>query len=142
MSEKKSGHRSKLIVPLVVAIGSVIGAIAYLIANAYAQNGGSSGPNTIVIETFRGTHIVLSTIAIGLLFALVIVYARTYLSTRANFTLGIWIVLLALLLRFVFTYPILLNFAEGLPLLQNFLSPVSDAFTVIAFSLFLYLSLE
>lgn len=143
MSEKvqKGGHISKLFVPLVVAVGAIIGVVAFVIANAIAADG-SSGSGDIFVEAFRGTHVVLTTVTISLLVALLYVYTKTYLATKAHFALGMWLVLLALLLRFVFTYPIFLDFTQHLPLLQNFFSPISDAFTVIAFSLFLYLSLE
>ena len=113
-----------------------------MVALVLAKAISTAGSGDIVLETFRGTHVVLTTVTIALLVALLVVYTKTYLATKAHFTLGIWLVLLALLLRFVFTYPIFLDFAEHLPLLQNLFSPISDVLSVIAFSLFLYLSLE
>lgn len=87
-------------------------------------------------------HIVLSTVSISLLVALVIVYIGVYASTGARFALGIIIVVFALLLQSLVQYPLLLGlffpFAEGQ---ESFLS-FADVFTVAAYTIFLYLSLE
>lgn len=136
----KGRRPSKLAVVLVLIVGTIAGVIVSLIADAYASNG--SGPGAIQAGALRVSHIIMTTVSITLLVALVVIYARTYAATKAHFSLGIWIVLLALLLRSLLTYPVVLDFAEHLPFLDNPLSPISDAFTVIAFALFLYLSLE
>ena len=54
-------------------------------------------------------HIILSTIGMALLVALILVYARTYQQTKANFILGLLVVLFALLLQSLLTYPLLLE---------------------------------
>ncbi|MCL4518202.1 MAG: hypothetical protein M1587_03300 [Thaumarchaeota archaeon] len=136
----KESHPSKLVVVLTLIVGTIAGVIMSLIADAYTSNGSGSG--AIQADAMRVAHVVMTTVSITLLVALVVIYARTYAATKAHFTLGIWMVLLALLLRSLLTYPVVLNFAEHMELLGNPLAPISDAFTVIAFALFLYLSLE
>ncbi len=138
-TEVKGKHPSKLLVLFVLVVGAIAGVMMYLIANVYALSGSSA---QIQDGALRLVHVVMTTISIVLLIALLVIYTGTYLSTKANFALGLWIVLLALLLRFILTYPIVLDFTEHISLLNNPLAPISDAFTVIAFSLFLYLSLE
>lgn len=76
----------------------------------------------------------------ALLVALIIVYARTYLQTKANFILGLLVVLFALLLQALLTYPVILELETGFAI--EVFSPVADVFTIIAYTVFLYLSLE
>jgi len=87
-------------------------------------------------------HMVLSTVIISLQVALVIVYLRIYAATKARFALGILVVMSAFLLQSLFQYPLLLGFVgryanEFGPYLST-----GDLFTIAAYTIFLYLSLD
>jgi hypothetical protein len=86
-------------------------------------------------------HIILTTVAVALMFALVIVYIKVYSETRANFALGLVIVLAALLLQTLFSYPLVLG-TEGVILVPGRLTTIADFLTIGAYTVFLYLSLE
>ncbi len=149
--EKKTRkHASKLWVPFVLLLGAVIGIATYLYLFYIS-------PLVIIVgsqTSFRGAflpgrfeflefHIILSTISIALLVALLVLYGRTYVATKANFILGLIIVLFALLLQNLTQYPLLHAFVDNTVLeAVTFSSPVSDVFTIVAYTVFLYLSLE
>jgi hypothetical protein len=143
--------RNLLWVILVLLIGAVVGILSFLlIAPHIVFRGGpppffpGSGPNVDELFTLIAGHIILSTMSIALLVSLVTVYARTYRQTKANFALGIFIVLLALLLEASFTYPILQLYTTGIPASDLYFSlpALGDVLTIIAYSVFLYLSLQ
>jgi hypothetical protein len=140
--QKKRGSTvSKLWVPIVILVGTVIGIISYEIATEisgfphFNRFGQPFGP-----DVYLEFHIILSTVGMALLVALIVVYIRTYLQTRANFILGLLVVLFALLLQALLTYPVLLELETGFAI--EVFSPVADVFTIIAYTVFLYLSLE
>jgi hypothetical protein len=86
-------------------------------------------------------HIVLTTVEVAMLVALVGVYIKIYSETRANFALALTVVLGALFLQTVFSYPLILG-TEGVILVPGTLTWVSDFLTLGAYTIFLYLSLE
>jgi hypothetical protein len=86
-------------------------------------------------------HIVLTTVAVALMVSLVIVYLKVYSETRARFALGLVMVLSALLLQTVFSYPLVLG-TEGAILVPGILTTLADFLTIGAYAVFLYLSLE
>jgi hypothetical protein len=86
-------------------------------------------------------HIVLTTVEVALLVSLVIVYLKVYSETRANFALGLVIVLAALLLQTLFSYPLVLGTGVFI-LVPGLLTLLADFLTIGAYSVFLYLSLE
>lgn len=88
------------------------------------------------------THVVLSTVSISLLIALSIVYLKLYSETGARFALGIFIVILALLIQAIIQYPLLLGLAVNFPIAQGRYFSFADIFTIAAYAIFLYLSLE
>ena len=126
---------------LTVFVGIVVGELTYLYLldtiPRFFRGPGLVGNAALYLEY----HSILSTVSISLLIALLIVYGRTYVQTKANFVLGLNIVLLALLLQNLLTYPILRPFFPIAPGTSIF-SPVADIFTIIAYAVFLYLSLE
>jgi hypothetical protein len=140
---KKSGTVvGKLWVPIVIFIGTLFGVISNEIASEYSRFprfpfGRPFGP-----DLFLQLHIILSTVGIALLVALIVVYARTFMQTKANFILGLLVVLFALLLQSVLTYPVLLELEVAPGFAIEVFSPVADVFTIIAYTVFLYLSLE
>jgi len=146
-SEKatKKGQ-SKLWVPIVVLLGIVSGVLLYLWSsmNTYYDFGFERTPfqTRFGPEMFGEFHIILSTVSVALLVALLVVYGRTYLQTRANFIFGLLIVLFALLLQSLLTFPVILGIAEHILILPDFTSNLADIFTIIAYTVFLYLSLE
>jgi hypothetical protein len=86
-------------------------------------------------------HIILTTMEVAMLVALVVVYVKVYSETRAPFALGLVLVLAALMLQTVFSYPLILG-TEGVILVPGLLTKVADFLTLGAYTLFLYLSLE
>lgn len=141
---KRKGIRpSKVWVPVAIFLGAVIGAISYYVASQSADfprfGGVGEAPGA---DAYLEFHIILSTVGMALLVALILVYARTYRQTRANFILGLLVVLFALLLQAVLTYPLLLELELTPRFAFAVFSPVADIFTIIAYAVFLYLSLE
>jgi len=86
-------------------------------------------------------HIILTTVEVALMVSLVLVYLKVYSETRANFALGLVIVLAALLLQTLFSYPLVLG-TEGVILVPGRLTTLADFLTIGAYTVFLYLSLE
>jgi hypothetical protein len=86
-------------------------------------------------------HIVLTTVEVALLVSLVIVYLKVYSETQANFALGLVIVLSALFLQTLFSYPLILG-TQGVILVPGTLTMLADFLTIGAYTVFLYLSLE
>ena len=143
--EKTSKAPSKLWVPIVLLLGAIIGVLLYFWSamNEYYNFGFERFPfQRGFTETFGELHIILSSISVALLVALIIVYGRTYLHTRANFIFGLLVVLFALLLQALLRFPILLGIAEHVPIRPDVSSNIADIFSIIAFTAFLYLSLE
>ena len=143
--KKKKSYSSRLLVPFIVLLGVVVGVLTYLgVANTMPEFrgfpgfGGPFGP-----RLFLEYHIILSTVSIFLLLALIVVYSERYLRTKANFVLGLIIVLFSLLLQNLLSYPLLREFIDRTPLATiGSSSPIADIFAIIAYSVFLYLTLE
>ncbi len=137
---------SKLWVPVVLLLGAISGVLLYLwsITNAYYNFGIGSHPFPPGFgpQTLGELHIILSTVSVSLLIALIVLYARTYIQTKADFMFGLLVVLFALLLQSLLTFPVILGLAEHVPILPQFTSDWADIFTIIAYTVFLYLSLE
>jgi hypothetical protein len=86
-------------------------------------------------------HIALTTVEVALLVSLVVVYLKVYSETQANFALGLVVVLSALFLQTLFSYPLILG-TQGVILVPGTLTMLADFLTVGAYTVFLYLSLE
>jgi hypothetical protein len=76
------------------------------------------------------------------LVALVVVYVKMYRETKANFSLGLVIMLGALLLHSLISYPLLLVREGQIPIGPGEFLSTADIFMVVAYAVFLYLSLE
>jgi heme/copper-type cytochrome/quinol oxidase subunit 4 len=87
-------------------------------------------------------HVILSTISIALPISLVLIYLNVYSEIRARFALGIVIVLFALLIQSFIQYPLFLGLVSRYPQGQGSFLSFADIFTIIAYTTFLYLSLE
>jgi hypothetical protein len=147
-NRSKSRQASKLWVPLVVVIGALAGIATFL---AFPPEFVVNGPLTIdtmayidELATEIAFQVVFTTVSIALLISLLVVYGRTYYLTKGNFVLGILVVLSALLLQNIITYPYIFVLLANTPLHSSgmLFSPLADVFTVIAYSVFLYLSLQ
>jgi len=150
----KSPGSQKLWLPVVILIGFLFGElIAYVSAEpqppaGIGGRGGFGTPGTFnQFPRFYSTplvqfHIVLTTISIALLVTLVVVYVKMYIETKANFSLGLVIVLLALLIEALLSYPLIVGFMGTIYLGPGLSSQFADVFTVCAYAVFLYLSLE
>lgn len=152
---KSGGSMSNLLWMLIVLLtGAAVGIVSFLLVAPHIVISGGHTPFPFPIlvssrvmsalTTLIAGHIILSTISIALLASLLFVYGRTFRQTRANFALGILIVLLALLFEATLDYPIL-QLSLGPVSSTEFSSPlptIADIFTVVAYTVFLYLSLE
>lgn len=145
----KKGEKSylqKLWVPLVLAIGLAVGeAIAYGTAaeqpeGGFGMFGGRFHP--FPSNPVFGYHVVFTTIEVALLIALVVIYGRMYVETKANFALGLVFVLFALLVQTLLSNPVLEDLIGTPPIGPGYLTPAADVFTIGAYTVFLYLSLD
>ena len=134
----------KLFVPLLILVGAILGLVPALnLEREFPRNGFPPIPGFGYGPfEYLQYHVVLSTVSLVLLLALIVVYSRSYIQTRANFMLGLLVVLFALLLEGMLRSPLLHLYLTGTVEIDAFYSPVSDVFTIIAYSVFLYLSLE
>jgi hypothetical protein len=148
--ERRSG-RQKLWVPVVILVGLLLGEIiSYFSTQPETVQFGGPGYGPGGFNQFPHFnsdpqiqfHIVLTTVSIALLVALVVVYVRMYVETKANFSLGLVVVLFALLLQALLSYPLLIGFIGTVNLGPGLSSQFADVFTVCAYAVFLYLSLE
>jgi len=157
--DEKGKHpsRQKLWVPLIVAFGFILGELVSYFSTEpeFGCRGFDYGPGAFNCgpggfdqfphfenDPLIQFHIVLTTMAIVLLMSLVVVYARVYGETKANFALGLVVVLFALLLEALLSYPLVVGFMGTLTLGPGLSSQFADVFTVCAYAIFLYLSLE
>jgi hypothetical protein len=130
---------SKFWVPFVIALGVFLGSIlSYVFAAPFEMY---EFPPFAFNPIFL-FHVILSTVSITLLVALLVVYLGVYSKTQANFALGINIVLAALLAQSLLEYPLLIGIAGRFPIGHGPFLDSADIFTIIAYAVFLYLSLE
>lgn len=140
-------HVQKLWVPIVLIIGFVFGELISFGTTTQGPPGpGGSGPfgyfRPFPTDPLFGFHIVFTTIEMALLVSLVIIYTRMYVETKANFALGLVVVLGALLVQGLLSYPILDDLIGQVSLGPGFSSPAADLISICAYAVFLYLSLE
>ena len=130
---------TKLWLPVILIIGLLLGiAASYLTPNPYSFW-------RFVPEDFQEAfviHTILSTVSIVLLITLAAIYMKVYVETQARFALGISVVMVALLIQSVFQYPLILSQQGPFPNGQGPFLSYADFFTIAAYTLFLYLSLE
>ena len=134
----------KLWLPIVLGIGTLVGALL----SSYIQYIPSwlLGPDgyrlSLEIRDALVVQTILSTTIIALLVALGIVYVKVYMETRAMFALGIVAVMGALLIQSLLQYPLVLGLFAQLELAQAPYLSFGDLFSIAAYSVFLYLSLD
>jgi len=130
---------TKLWLPFVLGIGFVVGwALSYEVPApfGYWRFGPDQFRDTVIL------HTILSTVSIALLIALLVIYLKVYAETGARFALGITVVLFALFVQALFQYPLVLGLAGPFPEGQGQYLSFGDLFTIVAYAVFLYLSLE
>jgi len=101
----------------VLIVGFILGELISFGTMTQGPNGGGGGGSggggpfgyfhPFPSDPLFGYHIVFTTIETALLVSLVIIYTRMYVVTKANFALGLVVVLGALLLQGLLSYPIL-----------------------------------
>ena len=144
---KVKSRYQKLWVPIVILIGLVLGE-GISVLTAQPSYGFYMGPNGFLYfhqlppDPAFSYHVILTTIAVILLVSLVVIYGRMYLETKANFALGLVVVLVALLIQATLSYPIIEDLIVTPSIEPGFWSPAADVLSVCAYTVFLYLSLE
>src|SRR2546425_945678 len=93
-------------------------------------------------ETFEDFGLILSTLNVALLVALLVIYARMYSQTGANFALGLVLVLGALLAETIVGSPLLFRLFDVPPGGQTPFLLIAETFKAAALTIFLYLSLQ
>lgn len=144
----REGRRGlqKLWVPVVLVIGFVSGEVISFGTETPGREGrgGPFGGHFYPFPTnpVFSYHVVFATMEVALLLSLVVVYGRMYLETKANFALGLIVVLIALLIQTLVSNPILVDLMGTPPLGPGYLTPTADILAICAYTVFLYLSLE
>jgi len=138
--QQRTKRPAWVLVPLVLAVGILLGvALSYLIPLPF---GFGPFPPFAQFRNLIIVHMVLSTVIIALQVALVVVYLGVYAETGARFSLGILVVMSALLLQSLFQYPLLLGFVGRYAIEFGPYLSTADLFTIAAYTIFLYLSLD
>jgi hypothetical protein len=143
-AEKQKKGSSRIWVPVILLVGILLGALTSLASPATEEPRFERFPGYFAF-TPGGVlqfHVLVTTIEIVLLVALLGVYIKVYVDTKASFSLGLVIVLGALLLNTLFSYPLLLGMVGPVPVGPGEFLPFADIFIIIAYTVFLYLSLE
>ena len=140
-SESQAARKapSKLWVPFVIAVGIFLGSVFSFAFPAPFERFEDA---PLAFNTIFLFHVILSTVSISLLVALLVVYLGVYSKTQANFALGINIVLAALLGESLLQYPLFLGLVGRFAIGHGPFLDSADIFTIIAYAVFLYLSLE
>jgi hypothetical protein len=137
---RESKAPSRLWLPFVLVAGVLVGVVLSSFVPQPVPFFWRYAP--LGLEPILRFHIVLSTVSIALLVALTVIYVRVYADTGARFALGIVVVLFALLVQSLFQYPLLLGISGPLEVAQGRFLSFADVFTIVAYAVFLYLSLE
>ena len=143
--EQNKRYSNRIWVPVILLVGLVLGYLSSLLAPVPEEPRFENLPGFFI--TFRPEpllqfHVLVTTVQIVLLVALLVVYVKVYSDTRANFSLGLVVVLGALLLNTLFTYPLLLGLMGPVSVRPGDFLLFADIFMIVAYTVFLYLSLE
>jgi len=137
---------SKVWVPVVLVLAVLLGLVLAetIPSPPMCPEGYYCPPVFLFLLSVHGAlmlHVILSTIEIVLLVSLVVVYVKVYAETRANFSLGLTIILSVLLVHSFLSYPLVVNDVQSVLYGSGLFFPYADLLTIIAYSVFLYLSL-
>jgi hypothetical protein len=145
---QKRSYAQKLWVPVVLLFGLVAGEAISIATTAQPPPRFGGGPfgyfHPFPTNPFFEYHVVLTTVGVALLIALVVIYCKMYAETKANFALGLVVVLAALLLQALVSYPITDSFFFTVTMTggSGYSIFAADVVTVCAYTVLLYLSLE
>jgi hypothetical protein len=141
-ASSKKGRVTRLWVLVAVTVGILLGALMAILFPPPHYEFGPEQFFMLSIQRALMFHVFLATLEIVMLVALVLVYVKIYSVTRANFSLGLVFVLAALLVHSVLTYPLFLMSIGPVVVGSGPFFPYTDLFTIFAYVVFLYLSLE
>jgi hypothetical protein len=144
---RKKIRASRVWVPVILATSILIGfVLAETIPSPPVCPVGYSCPPQyfylLSVQRALMLHVMLSTIELILLVSLVAVYAKVYAATRASFSLGLTIVFVVLTMHSFLSHPLVVNQVRPVLSGAGLFFPYIDFLTIIAYSVFLYLSLE
>jgi multisubunit Na+/H+ antiporter MnhB subunit len=145
---QKRSYLQKLWVPVVLLVGLVAGEVISLATTAQRPPQFGCGPfdcfHPFPTDPLFEYHVILTTVEVVLLISLVVIYCRMYAETKAIFALGLVVVLAALLLQALVSYPITDSFFFTVTMSggSGYSIFAADVVTVCAYTVFLYLSLE
>ena len=138
---EKRGHSGIVWLLIVLALGISIGILLSLFAQVRFIGPGPRPP-PYTLEPVLTLRVIVSTTSVALLIALIVVYLRMYAETKANFAAGIVVVLFALLLHSLISYPLLVVRMGSIAVGAGEFLSTADIFMVVAYAILLYLSLE
>ena len=146
-SAQKKNRSRRIWVPIILAVSIVVGfVLAETVPSPPVCPEGYICPPfyfyLLSVQRALMLHVMLSTIELILLLSLVAVYIRVYSATRANFSLGLAIVFIVLTIHSFLSHPLVVNKVEPVLFGSGLFFPYIDLLTIIAYSVFLYLSLE
>jgi hypothetical protein len=144
-AEKQKKYSNRIWVPIVLLVGILLGILSSYVAPQAEEPRFEHLPGpflTFTPEPLLQFHVIVTTIQIVLLVALLLVYVKVFVDTKANFSLGLVVVLAALLLNTLFSYPLLLGLSGPVSVRAGGFLLFADIFMILAYTVFLYLSLE
>lgn len=141
---ERGKRSSRIWVPIILLFGVLLGVLSSLVSPATEEPRFEHfpGPFSFTPEPVLQFHVLVTTIELVLLVSLLVVYIRVYADTKANFSLGLVVVLGALFLHTLFSYPLLLGMVGPVSVGPGDFLPFADIFMIFAYTVFLYLSLE
>jgi hypothetical protein len=148
MSEKETipakRPSSKVWLPVVLLVSFGLGWLSTIAPLTPEEPRGTHfpGPFSFNPDPLLLLHTFLSTVEIVLLISLLAVYVKVYMDSGARFSLGLVFVLSALLLNSIFSYPLVVGMVGPVSVGPGDFLPFADILEIIAYTAFLYLSLE
>ncbi len=139
---EKKGHGGLLTVLMVLVVGIAAGIFLSIFDQMRGIGFGFRPPPFNILDPVLTFRVILSTTSVALLVALIVVYVKMYSETKANFSLGLVVMLGVLLLHSLISYPLVLVRAGPIPIGPGEFLSTADIFMVMAYTIFLYLSLE
>src|SRR5271169_1581216 len=132
----KRSYAQKLWVPIVLLAGLVAGELMLAATTEMEQPFGPGEGrgqygffHPFPTDPLFSYHVVFTTIEVALLVSLVVMYARMYVETKANFALGLVVVLGALLLQAMLSNPLIDDLFYTPSIGPGYWSPAADIVT-------------
>lgn len=134
-------------VTFVILVGVIVGLAVGLSVPPATTNGGTGvgpppPPQPQPSSQFNFVGNIFSIVSLALLVALLVVYSKIYMSTKAPYVVGLIMFLVALFFEDLVSSPIVLaSLKEGFGNLDPYLA-IGQVFLCTGLAVFLYLSLE